>query len=85
MTVNHDVVGSSPTGGVIQLRGLDLFFCYVINNLSRVIRGETFFGSIIFVVGKFPMDIMGPILLQKKVPDDFIFLLKKEFKDSLKI
>ncbi len=30
----------------------------------------TLFGSIIFVVGKSPMDIMEPILCRKKVPYD---------------
>ena len=37
MTVNHDVVGSSPTGGVVKKKRFRPLF-YVINNLSRVIR-----------------------------------------------
>ena len=38
MTVNHDVVGSSPTGGVVKKKRFRPLFCYVIYNLSRVIR-----------------------------------------------
>ena len=38
MTVNHDVVGSSPTGGVVKEKRFRPLFCYVIYNLSRVIR-----------------------------------------------
>ena len=53
MTVNHDVVGSSPTGGVIRhLKFNDLsFFIYLKNK-----------GSIISVVGKTTIGIMEPIL-----------------------
>ena len=41
MTVNHDVVGSSPTGGVVNQKRFGLFF-YVINNLFSVIWCEIF-------------------------------------------
>ena len=41
MTVNHDVVGSSPTGGVVSKKRFSLFF-YIINNLFCVIWCEIF-------------------------------------------
>ena len=41
-----------------------------IRKRSQKIRISENFGSIIFVVGKSPMDIMEPILYRKKVPYD---------------
>ena len=41
MTVNHDVVGSSPTGGVVKKKEVQAFF-FVINNLFSVIWCEIF-------------------------------------------
>ena len=41
MTVNHDVVGSSPTGGVVSKKRFRPLF-YVINNLFSVIWCEIF-------------------------------------------
>ena len=43
MTVNHDVVGSSPTGGVRKKNTIGVFFCfsYVIISPSRSVRCET--------------------------------------------
>ena len=40
MTVNHDVVGSSPTGGVRKKNTIGVFFCfsYVIISPSRSVR-----------------------------------------------
>ena len=40
MTVNHDVVGSSPTGGV-RKRSKERFFIYVTFSPSRSVRCET--------------------------------------------
>ena len=45
MTVNHDVVGSSPTGGVVKKKRFKPLFCYVINNLFSVIWCEIFFAE----------------------------------------
>ena len=42
MTVNHDVVGSSPTGGVVNQKRFRPLFFYVINNLFSVIWCEIF-------------------------------------------
>ena len=44
MTVNHDVVGSSPTGGVVKKKRFRPLF-YVINNLFSVIWFEIFFAE----------------------------------------
>ena len=44
MTVNHDVVGSSPTGGVVKKKRFRPLF-YVINNLFCVICCEIFFAE----------------------------------------
>ena len=41
MTVNHDVVGSSPTGGVVKKKEVQASF-FVINNLFSVIWCEIF-------------------------------------------
>ena len=40
MTVNHDVVGSSPTGGVCR-RSKERLFFYVTFSPSRSVRCET--------------------------------------------
>ena len=39
MTVNHDVVGSSPTGGVVKKKEVQASF-FVINNLFSVILSK---------------------------------------------
>lgn len=40
MTVNHDVVGSSPTGGVLKKRSLNVFFIYVTKLVRLAPSGE---------------------------------------------
>ncbi len=35
MTVNHDVVGSSPTGGVERGRKRSIFFCILEKSVAR--------------------------------------------------
>ena len=40
MTVNHDVVGSSPTGGVLKKRSMNVFFIYVTKLVRLAPSGE---------------------------------------------